>query len=396
MTDSDGVSGTGYTYAGTSAGAWVARAVNELLAPHAVGAPARGIGELSDAARPGVPARRPPRRPDPRAQRARHRALGSARPDDRPAAARAARIGPQRPSRRTPAAATTGRATPLAEHPRRGRPPARARLRRLQDEGRRAAAARGRGARRRRARGARPRRAAGAGRQQRLPRRRRGDARRPTPSRRTTSGGSRSRCCPTTSTGTRSCAARGPIPIATGEIEATAWGFGAAPARRAPRTSTRPTRACCGGVSEWLKVAHAAAAFGVPVAPHWHHNLHVQLAGGGSNGLVVEHFALGGGRLQLRGAGRAGTRPPSPTASSSSTTSPASASATTRMRSLVTRSPTHEGRRQARAGPGPRRLRRAPRRRGRRRARSYRVCCAAGICGTDLHIEAGEYPCCRP
>src|SRR5664279_5069594 len=47
VTDSDGVSGTGYTYAGTSAGAWVARAVNELLAPHAIGAPARGIGELS-------------------------------------------------------------------------------------------------------------------------------------------------------------------------------------------------------------------------------------------------------------------------------------------------------------------------------------------------------------
>src|SRR4029079_4303637 len=46
VTDSDGATGTGYTYAGTSAGSWVARAVSELLAPHAVGQPARGIGEL--------------------------------------------------------------------------------------------------------------------------------------------------------------------------------------------------------------------------------------------------------------------------------------------------------------------------------------------------------------
>ena len=38
--------------------------------------------------------------------------------------------------------------------------------------------------------------------------------------------------------------------------------------------------------------AHAAAAFGVPVAPHWHHNLHAQLAAAIPNGLVVEHFAL--------------------------------------------------------------------------------------------------------
>ena len=37
---------------------------------------------------------------------------------------------------------------------------------------------------------------------------------------------------------------------------------------------------------------NAAAAFGVQVAPHWHHNLHAQLAAAVSNGLVVEHFAL--------------------------------------------------------------------------------------------------------
>ena len=41
-----------------------------------------------------------------------------------------------------------------------------------------------------------------------------------------------------------------------------------------------------------MKAAHAAAAFGVQVAPHWHHNLHAQLAAAISNALVVEHFAL--------------------------------------------------------------------------------------------------------
>ena len=86
-------------------------------------------------------------------------------------------------------------------------------------------------------------------------------------------------------------AARGTIPIATGEIEATAWGF--AQLLRARAAHVHQTDACvCGGVGEWLKAAHAAAAFGVPVAPHWHHNLHAQLLAAVPNGLVVEHFAL--------------------------------------------------------------------------------------------------------
>ena len=86
-------------------------------------------------------------------------------------------------------------------------------------------------------------------------------------------------------------AARGAIPIATGEIEATAWGF--AQLLRARAAHIHQTDACvCGGVGEWLKAAHAAGAFGVPVAPHWHHNLHAQLLAAIPNGLVVEHFAL--------------------------------------------------------------------------------------------------------
>ncbi len=36
--------------------------------------------------------------------------------------------------------------------------------------------------------------------------------------------------------------------------------------------------------------ARVAAALDVPVAPHWHHNLHVHLAAATPNCIVVEHF----------------------------------------------------------------------------------------------------------
>ncbi len=41
-----------------------------------------------------------------------------------------------------------------------------------------------------------------------------------------------------------------------------------------------------------MRVAAAAATVGVPVAPHWHANLHAHLGAATSNGLTVEHFAL--------------------------------------------------------------------------------------------------------
>ena len=47
-----------------------------------------------------------------------------------------------------------------------------------------------------------------------------------------------------------------------------------------------------GGVSEWLKVAHTAASFDLPVAPHWNADVHVHLAGGVANCLTVEYFLL--------------------------------------------------------------------------------------------------------
>jgi L-alanine-DL-glutamate epimerase-like enolase superfamily enzyme len=47
-----------------------------------------------------------------------------------------------------------------------------------------------------------------------------------------------------------------------------------------------------GGVTEWIKIAHAASTFDLPVAPHWHANLHAQLAAATPNCVAVEYFAL--------------------------------------------------------------------------------------------------------
>ena len=216
-----------------------------------------------------------------------------------------------------------------AEHPRRGRAPARARLLRLQDEGRRAAAARGRGARRRR----RARRSAPTGRLAL-------DANNAYASVAEAIKAAdafaphdiwwfEEPLVPDDIDGHAQLAARGPIPIATGEIEATAWGFGHL--LRARAAHIHQTDACvCGGVGEWMKAAHAAAAFGVQVAPHWHHNLHAQLAAAISNGARGRALRARGGRLQLRGAARAGdAHGRRRRRRRSSTTSRASASATT-------------------------------------------------------------------
>jgi L-alanine-DL-glutamate epimerase-like enolase superfamily enzyme len=289
VTDSDGSSGTGYTYAGTSAGAWVTRAVGELLAPHALGQPARGIGELStrlaqefllvgrrggmlraisalDIAlwdllghTTGIPLRG---------------VLGSAR-------------------RTVPAYASGGYYRPgdavqnvrdeIARQRARGFADFKMKVGGAslhEDEARVAAA--------REALGATGRLALDANNAYRNVGEaiKAADAFAPhdiwwfeEP------------LLPDDIDGHAQLAARAPIPIATGEIEATAWGFGQLLRARAAHIH-QTDAAVCGGVSEWLKAAHAAAAFGVPVAPHWHHNLHAQLTAAIPNGLVVEHFAL--------------------------------------------------------------------------------------------------------
>ncbi|WP_158891733.1 mandelate racemase/muconate lactonizing enzyme family protein [Amycolatopsis anabasis] len=80
-------------------------------------------------------------------------------------------------------------------------------------------------------------------------------------------------------------------PVATGEIHQTRWEFrGLIEARAAAILQT--DAGVVGGVTEWLRVAHTADSFGLQMAPHWHHNLHVHLTAAVANPLVVEYFAL--------------------------------------------------------------------------------------------------------
>ena len=82
---------------------------------------------------------------------------------------------------------------------------------------------------------------------------------------------------------------RSPIPIATGEIEATRWGFAQLIERRAAHV-LQPDACVVGGISEFVKIAHLADAFSLPIAPHWHANLHAPLVAAMPNAEVVEYF----------------------------------------------------------------------------------------------------------
>lgn len=81
------------------------------------------------------------------------------------------------------------------------------------------------------------------------------------------------------------------MPVATGEIEATRWGFRDIIQAGAAQI-LQPDAVVLGGVSEWMKVAHLAAAHDLTVAPHWNANLHAHLVAAVANGLTVEFFAV--------------------------------------------------------------------------------------------------------
>ena len=81
------------------------------------------------------------------------------------------------------------------------------------------------------------------------------------------------------------------VPVATGEIEATRWGFRDLLERRAADI-LQPDATVAGGVTEWIKIAHMAACWDIPIAPHWMANIHVHLLAAVPNGLTVEFFVL--------------------------------------------------------------------------------------------------------
>jgi len=84
-------------------------------------------------------------------------------------------------------------------------------------------------------------------------------------------------------------AKRTPVTVATGEIEAGRWRHQELLDKRAAMI-LQSDAAVCGGISEWRRIAAAAAAVGVTMCPHWFHDLHVHLVASTTNARYVEYF----------------------------------------------------------------------------------------------------------
>lgn len=83
-------------------------------------------------------------------------------------------------------------------------------------------------------------------------------------------------------------------PVATGEVHQTRH-EALALLQEGAVSILQTDAGVVGGITEWMTIARTALSYGVPVAPHWHANIHVHLVAAAENGLVVEHFAHGKG-----------------------------------------------------------------------------------------------------
>ncbi|MDA0567380.1 mandelate racemase/muconate lactonizing enzyme family protein [Streptomonospora sp. S1-112] len=79
------------------------------------------------------------------------------------------------------------------------------------------------------------------------------------------------------------------VPVATGEIEAGRWRHRELLERGAAAV-LQTDAAVCGGITEFRRIAATAASHGVPVAPHWFHDLHVHLVAAIPDCTFVEFF----------------------------------------------------------------------------------------------------------
>jgi L-alanine-DL-glutamate epimerase-like enolase superfamily enzyme len=79
------------------------------------------------------------------------------------------------------------------------------------------------------------------------------------------------------------------VPVATGEIEAGRWRFKELIAKDAAQI-LQVDAAVCGGITEWRRIAATASSFGLMLAPHWFHDLHVHLVAATPNARWVEFF----------------------------------------------------------------------------------------------------------
>jgi L-alanine-DL-glutamate epimerase-like enolase superfamily enzyme len=79
------------------------------------------------------------------------------------------------------------------------------------------------------------------------------------------------------------------VPIATGEIEATRWGF-AELLEQGSADMLQPDATVLGGITEFRKVAGMAAGRNVPLYPHWMHHLHASIVASLPSAVMVEYF----------------------------------------------------------------------------------------------------------
>ena len=84
-------------------------------------------------------------------------------------------------------------------------------------------------------------------------------------------------------------AAQTPVTVATGEIEAGRWRH-LDLLQRGGAAILQTDAAVCGGITEFLRIAHIASGFGVNMCPHWFHDLHIHLVASIENGQFVEFF----------------------------------------------------------------------------------------------------------
>lgn len=79
------------------------------------------------------------------------------------------------------------------------------------------------------------------------------------------------------------------VPVATGEILAGRWSFKALLDGQAAGI-LQPDAVCCGGISEFRRIAALAAGHGISIMPHAYHELHLHLAASAPNAPFVEVF----------------------------------------------------------------------------------------------------------
>lgn len=86
-------------------------------------------------------------------------------------------------------------------------------------------------------------------------------------------------------------AASSPVPIAAGENVYFRWGFREI-CQRGAATYLQPDVGRCGGITEFVKIAHLADSYNLALSSHLWHELSISLVGAGPSGFMVEYAEL--------------------------------------------------------------------------------------------------------